>query len=225
MPWYAFTPARCLKKDDTAMTPEDTPPGWSELEAELINHREVFLHKPAIMKKAETRLTLFRDAMAVELLAHPAPCPAATDTTEGQIARGENNKGFPFLSLDIPQMFSKSEMYTLRTLFWWGHYLGFFLILKGANLIAWTDQLIMLKDQPEFSDILVSMWPTPWEWGREHFISVAETSGDELAALAESQQYMKIGRIYPLNSRSFGDLDWSAAGLSTWRTVSRVTRL
>ncbi len=206
------------------MTPEHAPTGWSELETELINHREVFLHKPAIMKKAEARLTLLRDAMAVELLADPPPCPAATDTTEGQIARGENNKGFPYLSLDIPQMFSKNEMHTLRTLFWWGHYLGFFLILKGDKFSAWTDQLILLKDSPEFGDVLFSVWPTPWEWGREHFVSVPETSKDELAALAHKQQYMKVGRIYPLNTASFANLDWSAAGLATWRTVSRITR-
>ena len=120
---------------ETDPTPPSPRESWQLKDMEMISHVEVFLNKPAILKKVENRLTNLKDAMAIELLSCAHQLPSGTDIEKGQIARGENHNGFPFLSLDIPQNFSKTEMYTFRTLFWWGHYLGFSMILKGDTLL------------------------------------------------------------------------------------------
>ncbi|MFQ5443447.1 MAG: hypothetical protein ACE5EK_02400, partial [Nitrospinales bacterium] len=104
---------------------------WSQHEIKMINETEVFLHKPSIMKNAERQLNRLKDSMVEKLAKWEGRYPEGTDLIKGQLARGENHMGFPFLSMDIPQKFSKTEMFTFRTLFWWGHYLGFALILKG----------------------------------------------------------------------------------------------
>ncbi len=62
----------------------------------LINVTEIFRHKPAILKKVDSYLGELRSALAEELKDHPKPYPPDTDLTKGQIARGENHKGFPF---------------------------------------------------------------------------------------------------------------------------------
>ena len=106
---------------------------WSPFEVKLLNTVDIFLHKPAIMKKAEANLTALKQEVIKTLSQAPHPCPPESDIVKGQIVRGENHKGFPFISLDMPQMFSKSQMFTYRTLFWWGHDLIFSLILKQEN--------------------------------------------------------------------------------------------
>ena len=202
----------------TSSFPE--PIQWSSHELEMINTVDVFIHKPAIMKKAEGYLNHFKEAMTLELAG--GNFPTGTDIVKGQLARGENNKGFPFLSLDIPQMFSKTEMFTFRTLFWWGHYLGYFLILKGEKLESHLEQLIAMQNEPAFTEVLVSTAPTPWEW--ESFQKLPDFSQEELGTLVEKIQHLKIGRIFPMNEPHFSSLDWTRAGIETWRTVSRVTQ-
>ena len=90
---------------------------WSPLEIKLLNTVDVFLHKPTIIKKAETNLVDLKQSIVSELAKSPHLFPVTTDIVKGQIVRGENHKGFPFISLDMPQMFSKNEMFTYRTLF------------------------------------------------------------------------------------------------------------
>lgn len=207
---------------NTAPTPPSYPEDWQPKDLEMINHVEVFQHKAGILKKVENRLTRLKEAMVVELQSSVPRLPSGTDIEKSQIAKGENHNGFPFLSLDIPQNFSKTEMYTYRTLFWWGHYLGFSLILKGDKLKTYFQRLSATCAEIPFKDIYLSIAPTPWEWRmeKEYFISVSDQQDwiDELNLL----NYMKIMRIHSISDESFKELDWTQAGIKFWKDVAPV---
>ena len=200
------------------------PLDWSPLEIKLLNTVDVFLHKPAIMKKAEANLTALKQEIIKTLSRAPHPCPPDSDITKGQIVRGENHKGFPFMSLDMPQMFSKSEMFTYRTLFWWGHDLIFSLILKQQNQAKLIEKLIYLKNHPEWEGIQLALAPTPWEWEKDknNFITLSESSAMEIRSSINSIQYIKLCRFYSLTTPEFLKLNWTSAGLASWKTLSKV---
>lgn len=191
----------------------------------MINSVDVFIHKPSIMKKAESYLATLNEAISAELTQTSHPLPPGTDTVKGQVVRGENHKGFPFLSLDMPQMFSKTEMFTYRTLFWWGHDLVFSLILKGDNLSLYLDRLTKCREDPDWSDIYLATTPTPWEWERtqNHFVHIPATTTPRIREIVESIQYIKLCRFYPLAEATFPDLDWAECGLKNWRILSGIT--
>ncbi len=197
---------------------------WTSHEIEMLNHVEVFIHKPAIMKKGEQFLNALGEGMKHELTLTNLSLPSATKRDKTQLARGENNKGFPFLSLDIPQMFSKTEMFTYRTLFWWGHYLGFSLILKGELLPKYMGKLIKYKDNPAWSDVYLSITPTPWEWvwNDRNFKKIHAASGEELQSLIETIGYIKIIRFFPMSDPAFISLNWLEAGITAWRDLSSI---
>lgn len=199
-------------------------PNWTSHEMEMLNHVEVFIQKPGIMKKAEQFLNALGEEMIQKLAQSKIPFPAGTKLNKTQLARGENNKGFPFLSLDIPQMFSKTEMFTFRTLFWWGHYLGFSLILKGENLPRYADKLIGNKNNPAWSDIYLAATPTPWEWSRtdQNFKKVPSASDEELQNIIETVGYIKVIRFFPINAPSFASLDWVSEGITAWKDLSSL---
>jgi hypothetical protein len=203
-------------------TPPEVPEDWRPKDLEMISHVEVFQNKPAILKKVESRLTKLKEAMVVELLPCVSQLPPGTNIEKGQIARGENHNGFPFLSLDIPQNFSKTEMYTYRTLFWWGHYLGFSLILKGDKLKTYFQRLSENCSEPPFQNVYLSLAPNPWEWrlDQQYFIPV----GDQHAWADKSNllDYMKIMRFHSIDDASFKELDWTQAGIKFWRDMSPV---
>ncbi len=197
---------------------------WTSHEMEMLNHVEVFKQKPGIMKKGEHFLNVLGVGMIQELTRCKIAFPAGTKLNRIQLARGENNKGFPYLSLDIPQMFSKTEMFTFRTLFWWGHYLGFSLILKGENLPRYTGKLFESKSDPAWSDVYLAATPTPWEWSwtDHNFKKVHSAPEGELQNIIETVGYIKVIRFFPINDPSFASLDWVAEGITAWKDLSSI---
>ena len=200
---------------------QNKPTHWSQHEWDLINITEIFKHKPAILKKAEGYLEELRLALAAELKSQPKPFPPDTDLVKGQIARGENHKGFPFLSLDIPQKFTKTEFFTYRTLFWWGHYLGFSLILKGPNLDTYSNRLKKCRQDTAASNAYISQHNNPWEWefNEKQFRKVSELSENEIQAMVEQLQYIKLIKLFPLSEKSFPELNWTESGVQSFRDL------
>ena len=208
----------------------ETPPlsfsqDWCAKALEFINHIEVFQHKPAILKKVENRLIKLKEAMVEELVSCAPQLPPGTVIEKGQIARGENNNGFPFLSLDIPQNFSKTTMFTYRILFWWGHYLGFSLILKGDKLKTYFQLLSAVRYEPALQNVFLSLSPTPWEWRLtdEFFTPVSNLSKQEWSDKINLLDHMKIVRVYSVASGSFKELDWTQAGINFWRDMTPIS--
>jgi hypothetical protein len=197
---------------------------WTPHEIEMLNHVEVFLHKPAIMKKGEYFLNAFGERMIQALAQSKIAFPSGSKLDKTQLARGENNKGFPFLSLDIPQMFSNTEMFTYRTLFWWGHYLGFSLILKGQHLPRYTSKLIANKNNLADSNVYLATTPTPWEWSldEKNFKKIDDLPDEEIQRLIKTIEYIKIIRIYSMKEPSFKSLNWVEAGITAWKDLSSI---
>ncbi len=197
---------------------------FSERELELINEVDLFKHKPTIMKKAESKLESLRHALIEELKVNPTPFPHETDLIKGQIARGENHKGFPFISLDLPQKFSKTEFFTFRTLFWWGHYLGFSLILKGDRLGEYTEQIIKNQNTPEFSTIYLAknenLWE--WEWTQNNFEKISKLKPDIISSLIKNITYIKLIDVITVSDPIFTKMDWSEKGLNSFRNLIKL---
>ena len=198
---------------------------WSKKEIKLVNHVEVFQEKPAILKKVQNRLVDLQKKLENEITPMASALPDGLDITKNQIARGENHNGFPYLSLDYPQNFSKTEMFTMRTLFWWGHYLGFSLILKGENLKNHIDRLLQNKKTEPFKDIYVSLTPNPFEWelNETNFSLVSESNAENLQKTILSLGYLKIIRVFPVIDERFVTLNWGQAGVQFWKDLTWVT--
>ena len=194
---------------------------WSEKELRLVNHVEVFQTKPTILKKVEQRLITLQKALEQEITRIYLDLPDGLDLVKNQIARGENHKGFPYLSLDYPQNFSKIEMFTMRTLFWWGHYLGFSLILKGKKLSIYLEKLIENRHKEPYNNIYVSLAPDPWEWEiiDENFLLASHLKTESLQKIIQPLGYLKLIRVFPIKNQNFMALDWSKEGVQFWKDL------
>ena len=191
---------------------------WSEKELRLVNHVEIFQNKPAILKKVEQRLVTLQKALEQEISLISADLPNGIDLVKNQIARGENHNGFPYLCLDYPQNFYKTEMFTMRTLFWWGHYLGFSLILKGKKLSIYLERLIENRHKKSYKDIYISIAPDPWEWEiiDENFLLASQLETEGLQKIILPLGYLKIIRVFPVKNKNFKALDWPQEGVQFW---------
>ncbi len=197
---------------------------WSNTEFEMINVVDVFRYKPGIMKKAEELLTELKEVLVEEMERSNLIVPPETDVTQGQIARGENYKGFPFISLDMPQRFSKTEMFTFRTVFWWGHCLVFSFILKGGFVPSYCENIITRKDQSSFKGIYLAIGPNPFEWelNDENYRLVAELSDANIRSTIQGRKFMKLASFISLSDPAFKLLDWKTEGLVSFQTISQM---
>ena len=198
---------------------------WSEKELRLINHVEVFLIKPAILKKVEQRLITLQKALEQEINRISAHLPSELDLVKNQIARGENHNGFPYLSLDYPQNFSKTEMFTMRTLFWWGHYLGYSLILKGERLAIYSERLSENCKTEPFQDIFVCLAPNPWEWelNEKNYSLVSKVNAGEFQKTILELGYLKLMRVVTFTDEKFMSLNWTQTGIQFWKDLASIT--
>ena len=198
---------------------------WSEKEIKLVNHVEVFQEKPAILKKVQNRLVDLQKELESKIVPMASALPNGLDITKNQIARGENHNGFPYVSLDYPQNFSKTEMFTMRTLFWWGHYLGFSLILKGKHLDSYANRLLQNKNTKPYKDIYVSLAANPFEWelSETNFSLISESNAENLQKKILGLGYLKIIRVFPVIDEKFINLNWGQAGVQFWKDSTWVT--
>src|SRR6476660_4254819 len=60
-----------------------------------------------------------------------AKLPALADVGH-KVTRGENHQLMPYLVLDLPRIQHPSFDLLTRTLFWWGHYFSFNLIIRKS---------------------------------------------------------------------------------------------
>ena len=207
------------------MNPEDSDNSkyltWSEKELTLVSHVEIFQKKPNILKKVEQRLINLQKELEKEITNTSSKLPDKINLVKSQLARGENHKGFPYLSLDYPQNFSKTEMFTMRTLFWWGHYLGFSLILKGKNFSAYAEKLTENCKKETLKNIYVSLTPDPWEWEitDENFLLVPYLKNSDLQKKVYCLDYLKFIRVFPFKNQNFKNLNWSKEGVQFWNDL------
>ena len=198
---------------------------WSEKELRLVKHVELFQCKPAILKKAENRFFALQKGLEKEIIPLSPNLPKNLDLVKNQIARGENHNGFPFLSLDYPQNFSKTEMFTMRTLFWWGHYLGYSLILKGERLAIYSERLSENCKTEPFQDIFVCLAPNPWEWelNEKNYSLVSKVNTGEFQKIILEIGYLKLMRVVTFKDEKFMSLNWTQTGVQFWKDLTSVT--
>jgi hypothetical protein len=103
-------------------------------ELALLANPRFFEQKLQATEKLKRLMDEIRTAFLEEIHPHELLAPIRTDFLKGQIAKGENYEGYPYVMLDFPKHFGKESIFTFRTLFWFGHALIFSVILAGTHL-------------------------------------------------------------------------------------------
>jgi hypothetical protein len=103
----------------------------SILETELIQNKEWILTKRKIIEKVYLLFGSTHDSYK-EILKNEQllPEPHYKNIT-GKISKGENYHGLPYVILDYPALFSKEDIFAVRTMFWWGNFFSISLHLSG----------------------------------------------------------------------------------------------
>lgn len=190
-------------------------------ELEIIQDPTPFLMRQEVMPKLTALLAQWMETLKGLPEYQSFPFPEGTDSTIGNIARGERLQGCPYLIADLPRHFGPKGHFALRTLFWWGHGFTFFWHVSGAYLLPFGQRLIdNLGSFPSNARISVSgnEWEHDQETDNYEVIDLGKT--DTYLQLAQESNFIKLALTWPLDeweSLEEAEKSFALAGLKAMR--------
>jgi hypothetical protein len=194
---------------------------FSDAEMELLGNADIILTKNKALEKMWKLLAEVQDRQAdfieanglsnKELFAIPA-----------KISKGENYLGLPYLILDYPRNFSPSNIFTIRTMFWWGRFFSSTLHASGEHLLLrphFEKQYQLLADH----DYYIGINQDPWQHHFEvsNYKLIKDISEKEFTTILYELPQIKIAVKWPLT-------DWHLTAtrlFESWKLLLRVSEL
>jgi hypothetical protein len=109
----------------------------SKEELALVTDADFILTKNRIIQKV---YQLFGN-LSEEFRERSKQLPSSFLTISPKIAKGENYQGLPWVMLDYPRAFSKTDVFAIRCFFWWGKFFSITLQIQGSNKANYSDSI------------------------------------------------------------------------------------
>ena len=166
-------------------------------ELAMANDKNIILTKQGIIEKAAA---LFNEQIPIISLnfTEVVSTEGALISAFPKISKGENYNGFPYVIMDFPAIFSKENIFALRTMFWWGNFISITLHLKGTYKKMYAAKILAnLKNE---NDFYISFGENEWEhhFEDDNFKKISSLTND-LKIQIESSNFFKIALKYELH--------------------------
>lgn len=132
----------------------------TEYEQQLVTNADVLLAKNSIIKKVYDMFGVLSETYQQHML--------NDETTGAKISRGENYLGLPYVMLDYPRHFGKTDICAIRTFFWWGNYFSITLQLAGSYQQKYEQHLQHAISKGLLDDWFISSLGDAWNHRFEH---------------------------------------------------------
>lgn len=179
----------------------ETAPGlFTPDELALIGDEAFFRAKAAIMQKVRSTLEAIHVDLQAELEGIELLTPVGFEPAACQFVKGEHLDQFPYQYLDFPKHFVRTEKFTFRSLFWWGHHFVFAMILEGENVNRYKKNLINRYSQVADRSLCLCLGHSLWEWrcGAGYTMELTTDRRTETAAVLTHRPFFKLARFIPL---------------------------
>jgi len=158
-----------------------------------------FLQKARIMRKVRALLDELHAGLRAETDSVDLLAPPSFSLNKCQFVKGEHLEDYPYQYLDFPKHFESGEKFTFRSLFWWGHYFVFALMVEGPQLGLYKQNLINRYHQVAGKNFHLSLSPSLWEWkhGEGYTLPLAHDRKSDVAAVLSGRPFFKLARFVP----------------------------
>lgn len=172
---------------------------FSDEELALMNNAGFILTKNSITRKV---YDLLGDLSArLSGLLKDATLPAEVVTVPPKISKGENYSGLPYVVLDHPRFFSREDVFTIRTMFWWGNYFLVTLHLKGVYARQYAGRVTDGYDLLLKNGFCLMTGKDEWQHHVEQgsSIPVSSINKQEFSELIHHSSFIKVTATVPLS--------------------------
>lgn len=169
----------------------------SDEEQQLVNDTGWILTKRIIMDKVCALLVEASEKMQLFIENEKDWLPAEAGLSTPKIARGENYLQLPYMLLDYPRCFGAENVFTVRTMFWWGNFFSVTLQLSGVYKTMFQQKII---HHPDLQDYFICIHESQWHhhFEADNYIAVKMLSTVALAELISNKKFIKLALRFPL---------------------------
>jgi hypothetical protein len=163
-------------------------------ELRLAENAEWILTKNRIIQKIISLFGSVAESYKDILIANRSSLPEDVFSSSAKISRGEQYLGLPYVMLDYPRIFSRENIFAVRTFFWWGNYFSLTLHLKGTYKNIYQHKL-----QEHFSflgsngfSIAVSDDEWRHDFAGENYVRMIDGLGTAYKKEMPEKQFLKV---------------------------------
>lgn len=167
-------------------------------EAAVIESTHFILLKNSAIEKVMGLMGKLQEALAAYDRNSNFPFKPEWLLQGGKISKGEQYKGLPWVMLDYPRYFSKTEVFAFRTMFWWGHYFSATLHLAGNVKRYYSAVLESSYTKLADAGFQVYVQEDPWEHDFENgnYCFIDTLSLDEWKTLVSRNDFIKVAKPF-----------------------------
>lgn len=169
----------------------------SSLEQAKVMDAEWILTKHQIMEKAQVLMQQQIEVIKeIFTPLHPQLASSILSSVP-KISKGENYKMLPYIILDYPAVFSKQDVFALRTLFWWGHNFSVHLLFSGIYLEKFKE--VVLKNvKQSATEFFICVHETEWEHHFEPHNYILADAGNIENINQQNPKFIKLALKFSL---------------------------
>lgn len=173
----------------------------SPKELVLVNNADWILTKNHIIQKVNDLFSTLANGYRAEYLQHPVLATSPAFDIHPKISKGEQYQQLPYLMLDFPRYFTDTDIFAIRTFFWWGNHCSIHLILKGKFLAEYgpsIDHYFQLSGKYgiETKDWFIGIGKDLWDhhFEKDNYVSLQDWNGYSVTQLP----FLKLAKKIPL---------------------------
>jgi len=171
----------------------------SKLEKELVQNKEWIFTKQLIIEKVYKLFGELHEVYKQISENEKKILPDFFQITGGKISKGENYEGLPYVMLDYPSFFSKENIFSIRTMFWWGNFFSITLHISGENYKLkenFSELLIYLNENNFFVCVNENEWQHHFD--TSNYVDGKNIAEDQFKEIAK-KNFFKISKKLSLN--------------------------
>ena len=171
----------------------------SKLESELAQNKEWILTKRSVIDKV---YRLFGEMHTIYKQIAEQETSSFIDgykNTGGKISKGENYNQLPYVIMDYPALFTKENIFAIRTMFWWGNFFSISLHLSGKKFQpqqSLSTLFLFLKEKNFYICVAEDEWQHHFE--PANYVNVSDLDEKKFKAIS-NEKFFKIAKRLDLN--------------------------
>ncbi len=173
----------------------------SPQELQLITNTEWILTKQLITDKLFHLLGELSEKMKVLIEKEKDWLPNAVLISEPKIFKGENYLKLPYVMLDYPRCFNSTDIFAIRTMFWWGNFFSITIQLSGRYKKMFEKSIIkngkVCNDKNFYCCINDDQWQHHFNAG--NYCKVSAMGIEKFENNIKEHQFIKIAIPYSLH--------------------------
>lgn len=178
---------------------EKTKITLSDKELTLVKNVDWILTKHQIIEKVYELFADMIPRIQAEII-QLHTLPGHIKLSVPKIYKGESYLRLPYVILDYPRCFEKENIFTVRTMFWWGNFFSITLHLSGVYK-EFVKEKLYDTDEELIENFFIGVNENQWQhhFEKDNFLPCAQLSRQERIELFEKNNFIKLAMKFTLD--------------------------